>query len=73
MASVAEPGQFVGKIDIFPAQCPVSYTHLPASVPYLLSILKVDSGLCLVGVIIGEFIGAREGLGSVSYTHLESV
>ena len=36
---------------------------LPASVPYLLSILKVDIGLCLVGVIIGEFIGAREGLG----------
>lgn len=36
---------------------------LPASVPYLLSILKVDIGLCLVGVIIGEFIGARQGLG----------
>lgn len=36
---------------------------LPASVPYLLGILKVDIGLCLVGVIIGEFIGAREGLG----------
>lgn len=36
---------------------------LPASTPYLLSILKVDIGLCLVGVIIGEFIGARQGLG----------
>ncbi|MDD3278107.1 MAG: ABC transporter permease [Lachnospiraceae bacterium] len=36
---------------------------LPASVPYLISILKVDIGLCLVGVVIGEFIGAREGLG----------
>ncbi|WP_230399793.1 ABC transporter permease [Novisyntrophococcus fermenticellae] len=36
---------------------------LPASTPYLLSILKVDIGLCLVGVIIGEFIGARRGLG----------
>lgn len=36
---------------------------LPASVPGLLSILKVDIGLCLVGVIIGEFIGARQGLG----------
>lgn len=36
---------------------------LPASTPYLLSALKVDIGLCLVGVIIGEFIGARQGLG----------
>jgi NitT/TauT family transport system permease protein len=36
---------------------------LPASLPLLLSVLKVNIGLCLVGVIIGEFIGAREGLG----------
>lgn len=41
----------------------LSKVVLPASIPYLLSILKVDIGLCLVGVIIGEFIGAREGLG----------
>ena len=25
--------------------------------------MKVNIGLCLVGVIIGEFIGARKGLG----------
>ena len=25
--------------------------------------MKVNIGLCLVGVIIGEFIGARQGLG----------
>lgn len=36
---------------------------LPASVPYLLSTMKVNIGLCLVGVVIGEFIGARKGLG----------
>ena len=36
---------------------------LPSSVPYLLSVMKVNIGLCLVGVIIGEFIGGREGLG----------
>ena len=36
---------------------------LPSSVPYLLSSLKVNIGLCLVGVVIGEFIGARSGLG----------
>lgn len=36
---------------------------LPSSVPLILSIMKVNIGLCLVGVIIGEFIGARRGLG----------
>lgn len=36
---------------------------LPASVPYLLSVMKVNIGLCLVGVVIGEFIGAKQGLG----------
>ena len=25
--------------------------------------MKVNIGLCLVGVVIGEFIGGREGLG----------
>ena len=36
---------------------------LPSSVPYLLSVMKVNIGLCLVGVVIGEFIGAKQGLG----------
>jgi NitT/TauT family transport system permease protein len=36
---------------------------LPSSLPAILSILKVNIGLCLVGVIIGEFLAAREGLG----------
>ncbi|MGN0393589.1 MAG: ABC transporter permease, partial [Bariatricus sp.] len=27
------------------------------------STMKVNIGLCLVGVVIGEFIGGREGLG----------
>ena len=36
---------------------------LPASIPLILSVMKVNIGLCLVGVVIGEFIGAREGLG----------
>lgn len=36
---------------------------LPSSVPVILSVMKVNIGLCLVGVIIGEFIGARQGLG----------
>lgn len=36
---------------------------LPSSIPLILSTMKVNIGLCLVGVIIGEFIGARKGLG----------
>lgn len=41
----------------------LSKVILPASIPCLLSNLKVNIGLCLIGVIIGEFIGAKEGLG----------
>ena len=36
---------------------------IPSSIPAIISNMKVNIGLCLVGVIIGEFIGAREGLG----------
>ncbi len=36
---------------------------LPASVPTILSNMKVNIGLALVGVIIGEFLAARRGLG----------
>lgn len=36
---------------------------LPCSIPVLLSTIKVNIGLSLVGVIIGEFLAARNGLG----------
>ena len=36
---------------------------LPGSVPLIISNMKVNVGLCLVGVIIGEFLAARLGLG----------
>ena len=36
---------------------------LPSNIPSLFSIMKVNIGLCLVGVIIGEFIASRQGLG----------
>lgn len=36
---------------------------LPGSVPAIISNMKVNIGLCLVGVIIGEFLAARSGLG----------
>jgi NitT/TauT family transport system permease protein len=34
-----------------------------AAVPAIVSNMKVNIGLCLVGVIIGEFLAARNGLG----------
>lgn len=36
---------------------------LPSSIPILLSTAKINIGLALVGVIIGEFLAARQGLG----------
>ena len=36
---------------------------LPENIPSIISTMKVNIGLCLVGVVIGEFIGGREGLG----------
>lgn len=36
---------------------------LPGSLPLIISSMKVNIGLCLVGVIIGEFLCARAGLG----------
>lgn len=36
---------------------------LPGNIPTLFSIMKVNIGLCLVGVVIGEFIAAKQGLG----------
>lgn len=36
---------------------------VPSSIPIILSNMKVNIGLSLVGVIIGEFLAARQGLG----------
>ncbi|MEG1876264.1 MAG: ABC transporter permease [Lachnospiraceae bacterium] len=36
---------------------------LPGSIPILFSAMKVNIGLALVGVVIGEFLSARKGLG----------
>lgn len=41
----------------------LSKVILPASVPAIISNMKVNIGLCLVGVVIGEFLAARSGLG----------
>ena len=36
---------------------------LPASVPTMIAALKVNVGMAFVGVIVGEFLVARAGLG----------
>lgn len=39
------------------------YVVLPASIPTMISALKINVGLSWVGVIVGEFLVAKEGLG----------
>lgn len=36
---------------------------LPSNIPSIISLMKVNIGLSLVGVIIGEFLAAKAGLG----------
>lgn len=41
----------------------LSKVVLPASIPSIISVLKINVGLSLVGVIVGEFLVSRAGLG----------
>lgn len=41
----------------------MSKVLFPSTLPTLISLMKVNIGLALVGVIIGEFLAARQGLG----------
>lgn len=41
----------------------LSKVLLPSSIPLMVSSMKVNIGLCLVGVIIGEFLSSKVGLG----------
>ena len=66
---------YTGFCQVDPEMCKLIYTLggsrrdalfkviLPSSVPLILSSMKVNIGLALVGVIIGEFLAARKGLG----------
>lgn len=50
--------------------------RLPNSLPYIFSALKISTGLAMVGAIVGEFVGAKEGIGFIiliSTYHLETV
>lgn len=36
---------------------------LPANIPNLINIVKINIGMAWVGVIVGEFLVSREGIG----------
>jgi NitT/TauT family transport system permease protein len=49
--------------------------RLPTSLPYVLSALKISTSLAVVGAIVGEFVGANQGLGYlvlISSYHMET-
>jgi len=49
--------------------------RIPYCLPYLFSALKVSSSLAIVGAIVGEFVGATQGLGYlivISSSHLDT-
>jgi NitT/TauT family transport system permease protein len=49
--------------------------RIPYCLPYLFSVLKISASLAVVGAIVGEFVGATQGLGYliiVSSAHLET-
>jgi NitT/TauT family transport system permease protein len=37
--------------------------RVPNTLPYFFAALRLDVSLCLIGAIVGELVGAREGLG----------
>jgi NitT/TauT family transport system permease protein len=49
--------------------------RIPYCLPYLFSALKISSSLSIVGAVVGEFVGATQGLGyliMVSSAHLDT-
>ncbi len=49
--------------------------RIPYCLPYLASALKISSSLAIVGAIVGEFVGATQGLGyliMISSAHLDT-
>jgi NitT/TauT family transport system permease protein len=37
--------------------------RIPASIPYFFNGIKISIPMCLVGAVVGEFVGANEGIG----------
>lgn len=46
----------------------LAYVRFPYALPYLFSAMKISSTLAMIGVIVGEFITSRQGLGYVILT-----
>lgn len=46
----------------------LAYVRFPYALPYLFSAMKISSTLAMIGVIVGEFITSRQGLGFVILT-----
>jgi NitT/TauT family transport system permease protein len=49
--------------------------RIPFCLPYLFSALKISASLAVIGAIVGEFVGATQGLGYliiISSAHLET-
>ena len=44
------------------------YVRFPYALPYLFSAMKISSTLAMIGVIVGEFITSKQGLGFVILT-----
>ena len=42
--------------------------RLPAASPYIFSALRISTGLAVVGAVVGEFVGAKYGLGFLTLT-----
>ena len=42
--------------------------RFPTALPYIFSALKISTGLAVVGAIVGEFVGAKYGLGFLTLT-----
>lgn len=50
--------------------------RLPNALPYIFSALRISTGLAVAGAIVGEFVGAKKGIGFIiliSTYHLETV
>jgi NitT/TauT family transport system permease protein len=48
--------------------------RLPGSLPYIFAALKASTTLCVIGAVVGEWIGADKGLGrmiAVAYGNLD--
>lgn len=51
----------------------IKYLYIPYSLPFIFSSLKISSSLAVVGALVGEFLGANQGLGFLILTNYYSL